>query len=71
MKRALRFTGQTLLVAAITLGLDYGLTATLFSGLKRTWLEADAANLNAYIATPYHHDLRPNQKSTRVWGNIL
>jgi hypothetical protein len=67
MKRALRFTGQTLLVAAITLGLDYGLTATLFSGLKRTWLEADAANLNA----PYHHDLRPNQKSTRVWGNIL
>lgn len=70
IKRALRFAGQALLVVAITLALDYALTATLFSGLKRSWLEADAANLDAYIATPYNHDLRPGETSTRVWGRI-
>ncbi len=70
MKRALRFMGQALLVVAITLALDYLLTATLFSSYKRAWVAADAANLDAYISVPWHHDLAPNQDSTRVWGNI-
>lgn len=71
LRTALRVARQSLAVAAITLALDYVATATLFSHLKQAWSDADAANLNAYITTPYHHDLRPNENTTRVWGSTL
>src|SRR5215468_7140973 len=70
MKRGLRLAGQTLAVVAITLALDFVLTATVFADLKHTWGETDQANLDAYIGAPYHHDLRPNQKNTRSWGTV-
>ena len=35
MKKVLRLSGQVLVIAAITLALDYILTATLFSSLKQ------------------------------------
>ena len=61
MKRVLRWTGQALVIADITLALDYVLTATLFAKQKRALAEADAANYFVYIPTPYHHDLIPNR----------
>jgi hypothetical protein len=67
----LRFVIQVLAIAAITLGLDFVLTATLFPSLKRTLYDAEAANDRTYIPAPWHHDLAPDMKSTRVWGNIL
>src|SRR5882762_5927768 len=70
MKKALRMVGQAVVVLAITLALDYILLATVFSSLKRSWADAATAYAQAYIYTAYHHDLAPNAKSTRVWGNI-
>ncbi|MBS0519961.1 MAG: SGNH/GDSL hydrolase family protein [Proteobacteria bacterium] len=70
MKKILRVGGRVVLILAITLALDYVLTATVFSGLKRTWIAADAANLDTYIWAPWHHDLMPNRKSMRTWGRI-
>ena len=46
------------------------LLATVFSGWKRNWADAATAYTQAYISTPYHHDLAPNANSTRVWGNV-
>jgi hypothetical protein len=63
--------GQALVIGAITLALDYVLTATLFAKQKRALAEADAGNYVVYIPAPYHHDLIPNRTSTRVWGNVI
>jgi hypothetical protein len=71
VKRVLRWVGQALVIGAITLALDYVLTATLFAQQKRALAEADAGNYVVYIPTPYHHDLIPNRTSTRVWGNVI
>jgi hypothetical protein len=30
-----------------------------------------AENHQVYLPTPYHHDLMPDVKTTRIWGNIL
>ena len=70
MKKVLRLSGQALAILAIVLTLDFVLLATVFSGMKRNWTDAATAYAQAYIFTPYHHDLAPNAKSTRVWGNI-
>lgn len=70
MRRILRIAGQTLAVIALTLALDWALTATVFASLKRSWVQTYQANLDAYVTVPYHHDLRPNQKSDRVWGSV-
>ncbi|WIM10217.1 SGNH/GDSL hydrolase family protein [Enhydrobacter sp.] len=66
----LRATGRVLVILAITLALDYALLATVFSGWKREWADAASAYTQAYIRTPYDHDLAPNASSTRVWGTI-
>ncbi len=71
MKSVLRCAGQVLVVACITLALDYVLTATLFAAQKRALAEADAGNWTVYLPAPYHHDLIPNRQSTRVWGNVI
>jgi hypothetical protein len=71
MKRVLRFAGEVMVVAAITLALDFALTATLFASLKRAFTEAEAGNYRVYLPAAYHHDLAPDVKTTRVWGNIL
>lgn len=71
MRRVLRWVGQALVIGAITLALDYVLTATLFAQQKRALAEADAGNYVVYIPAPYHHDLIPNRTSTRVWGNVI
>lgn len=71
LKSALRIAGQAFAILVITLILDFFLTATLFSGLKSTWVNADTGNARAYVQTPYHHDLRPDTESTRLWGSIL
>jgi hypothetical protein len=70
-KKVLRMLGQTFAILVITLALDFVLLATVFSGLKRDWADAASAYAQAYIYTAYHHDLAPNVKSTRVWGNIV
>jgi hypothetical protein len=70
MKKVLRVLGQAIVIIVITLALDFVLLATVFSGLKRDWADAASAYTQAYIYTAYHHDLAPNAKSTRVWGNI-
>ncbi|MDI1262205.1 MAG: hypothetical protein PS018_02970 [bacterium] len=64
----MRFVGQALVVVAITLVLDFTLTATLFSGLKKSW--AEAARPGVYMPAAHHHDLVPNREITRVWGNV-
>ncbi len=69
--RLLRFAGQTLFIIAITLTLDYVLLATVFSTWKQRWADAASAYTQAYVKSPYDHDLRPDQNSTRVWGNIV
>ena len=71
MRRVLRYAGEVLVIAGITLALDYLLTATLFAKQKRSLAEADAANYIVYTPTRYHHDLIPNRESTRVWGNAI
>jgi len=68
MKKALRFAGRALAFLAALLVMDYLAMATLFSGMKRSWNEAYEANLHAYVGAPWHHDLRPDEKSTRIWG---
>ena len=71
LKRALRVLGQAFVVIAVTLALDYILLATVFSDWKRNWTDAATAYTEAYISTPWHHDLAPNQDSERPWGNIV
>jgi hypothetical protein len=71
MKKVLRFAGQVVVIAAITLALDFTLTNVMFPGLKRSLSAPEESNDNAYLPAPYDHDLAPNEKSTRVWGSIL
>lgn len=68
MKSVLRFVGQVLAIVVITLALDFILTATLFSGLKKSW--AEAARPGVYRPAAHHHDLVPDREITRVWGNV-
>jgi hypothetical protein len=67
----LRMMGQVLVIVAICLTLDYVLLATAFSGWKQRWSDAASAYTQAYIRTPYDHDLARNANSTRVWGKIV
>lgn len=71
MKRVLRCARQALVIVAITLTLDYILTATLFAKQKQALADADAGNYVVYRPAPYHHDLIPNRQSTRVWGDVI
>ncbi|MBX9946787.1 MAG: SGNH/GDSL hydrolase family protein [Reyranella sp.] len=71
MRRALRRVGQALAIVAITLALDFVLTATLFDRVKRALSDAEAGNQLVYRPVPYHHDLIADIKSNRLWGNIV
>ncbi|MGQ0583110.1 MAG: hypothetical protein ACT4O6_14330 [Reyranella sp.] len=68
MKSVLRFVGQALVIVAITLALDFIVTATLFSGLKKSW--AEAARPGVYRPAAHHHDLVPDREITRLWGRV-
>src|SRR6266851_2333863 len=71
MKKVLRVLGQALVIVLMTLVVDFVLLATVFSGMKRSWADAATAYTEAYIMTDYDHDLAPNTKSQRAWGNIV
>jgi hypothetical protein len=71
MKKVLRVLGQALVIVVMTLAVDFVLLATVFSGMKRSWADAATAYTEAYILTDYDHDLAPNAKSQRAWGNIV
>ena len=71
MKKVLRVLGQALVIVVMTLVVDFVLLATAFSGMKRSWADAATAYTEAYILTDYDHDLAPNAKSQRAWGNIV
>ena len=71
MRKVLRLARQVVVIAAITLALDFTLTNVMFPGLKRALSAPGESNDNAYLPAPYDHDLAPNENSTRVWGNIL
>jgi hypothetical protein len=71
LKKARRFAAEVLVIAGITLALDFVLTATLFSSVKQALSAAEEGNRQVYIPAPYHHDLAPGVKTTRVWGNIV
>lgn len=71
MKKVLRILGQTFVILMLTLALDFVLLATVFSGMKQRWADAATAYTQAYISTDYDHDLAPNEKSQRAWGNIV
>ncbi|HTG18476.1 MAG TPA: hypothetical protein VK681_00455, partial [Reyranella sp.] len=58
-------------IVVMTLAVDFVLLATVFSGMKRSWADAATAYTEAYILTDYDHDLAPNAKSQRAWGNIV
>jgi hypothetical protein len=64
----MRFVGQVFVIVAITLALDFILTATLFADMKKSW--AEAARPGVYIAAAHHHDLVPDRELTRVWGAV-
>lgn len=66
-----RLLGQILAILAITLALDYILLATVLSDWKQRWHDAATAYTQAYVSSPYDHDLAPNADSTRAWGNIV
>lgn len=70
-KRALRAVGQAAVIVAVTLMVDYLMLATVFAQWKRNWADAATAYTEAYIHTPWHHDLAPNQDSMRPWGKTL
>ena len=71
MKKVLRLAGQVVVIAAITLALDFALTNVVFRSLKHALSAPNEANDKAYVPAPYDHDLAPSEKSTRVWGNVL
>ena len=71
MKKVLRVLGQALVIVLMTLVVDFVLLATVFSGMKRSWADAATAYTEAYILTDYDHDLAPNAKSQRAWGNTV
>jgi hypothetical protein len=64
----MRFVGQVFVIVAITLALDFVLTATLFADMKKSW--AEAARPGVYMPAAHHHDLVPDRELTRVWGNV-
>lgn len=72
MKSVLRFVGralaQALAIVAITLGLDFIVTATLFADMKKSW--AEAARPGVYMPAAHHHDLVPDREITRLWGRV-
>ena len=68
MKSVLRFVGQALTIVAITLALDFLVTATVFADMKKSW--AEAARPGVYMPAAHHHDLVPDRQLTRVWGNV-
>src|ERR1044071_7571734 len=67
-KRVLRALAQFAIIAAIVLVADYLVLATVFVDWKREWKDAASAYTQAYVRTPWHHDLAPNQRSMRPWG---
>src|SRR5581483_5439665 len=72
LMRVGRRGGQVLLILAITLGLDYALTNTLFANLRQTVSKAEAENWSTYIDSPiYDHDLIANKNTERAWGRIV
>jgi hypothetical protein len=71
MKRVLRILVQALGIILITLALDYIVLATVLSDWKRHWADGATAYTQAYVLSSLHHDLAPNQNSTRPWGNIV
>src|SRR6266481_2829943 len=71
MKRVWRMLGQALVIVLITLALDYIMLATVFSDWKRHWADGATAYTQAFVLSPLHHDLAPNQDSMRAWGNIV
>jgi hypothetical protein len=72
MRKALRALVRVFVILLITLALDYVLLATVFSGLKRNWADAATAYTHSCISAPWvHHDLAPNVKSERAWGNVV
>jgi len=71
LKKTLRVLGQAFVILLVTLALDYVLLATVFSDWKHRWADGASAYTQAYILTPLHHDLAPNQNSERPWGNIV
>ena len=70
-KKVLRIAGQVLIIAAITLVLDFTAMNVLFPGLKEALSKPDEGNDRAYVPAPYDHDLAPNENSTRVWGHAV
>jgi hypothetical protein len=68
VKSVLRFVGQALAIVAITLALDFIVTATLFADLKKSW--AEAARPGVYMPAAHHHDLVPDREITRLWGRV-
>lgn len=71
MKKFLRIAGQVLAILAITLVLDFVLTATLFAGVKKALNAAEESTRRVYVAYPHGHDFRPNMDTTRVWGTSV
>ncbi|MBV8412996.1 MAG: hypothetical protein JOY64_35615, partial [Alphaproteobacteria bacterium] len=72
MKRFLRIARTVLIVAAITLALDFVLTATVLSYfVDRERDTAARTDWRVYTGAPYHHDLEPNLEKLRVWGRTV
>ena len=72
MKKLLRLAGQGLLILAITFALDFVLTNTLLSNLRKNMSQAEAENWSTYIESPiYDHDLIANKNTERAWGRII
>jgi hypothetical protein len=71
MKRVLRVAGEVVIIAAITLALDFTAMNVMFPDLKRALSKPSEGNDRAYLPALYDHDLAPNESSTRVWGNAV
>jgi lysophospholipase L1-like esterase len=71
LKSTLRIAGQLLAIVAITLALDFVLTATLFASVKKSFGAAENSRHLIYVAYPHGHDFRPNVDTTRVWGTAI
>jgi len=71
MKKVLRLAGQGVIIAAITLALDFTVMNVMFPGLKRALSAPGEGNDRAYLPALYDHDLLPNENTTRVWGDVV
>jgi hypothetical protein len=72
MRRPVRLVRTVLVVIAITLALDFVLTAAVLSSFANTDREvAERSGWRVYTGAPYHHDLEPNLEMPRVWGRIV